>query len=420
MTQRGLPPIDPSDLRDHATPERVDRIWRRVAADISHAPATSYRERPRFWVPALAATLAAFAVGVVVGKGVGGGARDEVLAVSSPDVAPPRDPADIFVAGTQARQYALPGGGTIALAPGSIVEVLDRSDGVVRLRLVQGEAAVDTAGAPSSHLLDIVAEDTVLSTGAGSALRVSRTNDQLDVSVSNGQVDLRSPNGRQSLKSGDRAESVALRRRQPTVDLAVVRPRASSAKGFTAAVPNLEPPPAPAAAALPDWRARSAAGDFPEAYRLLRDQPGGVDGAIGAARSAAELMDVHDVVVGSDAAAAMRALTRIVEAFPNDELASIAAYKLGTAYKNSGQPDQARVYFERVAGPLAEDAMCQRLRLAGGRDEALRVANEYLGTYHDGRCSEQAQRIVAGESPPADDDTAPAPTPSAAADAGKR
>ncbi len=418
MTQRGLPPIDPSDLRDHATPERIDRVWRRVAADISHGPVRAREPRPRYWVTVLAATLAAFAVGLLVGKGIAHPAGNEpVVAVSSSDITERSEPVEVFAAGTQGRHFSLPGGGTITLSPGSTVELIDHSGSSIRLRLVQGEAAVDTAGAAPSQLFDILAEDAVLSTRTGGALRVRRTADDLDVSVSNGQVDVRSPTGTHSLHSGEEAQALPIRGRTAAVRVPVARPRASSPREFAEAAPRLEATPAPAGT-ISEWRVKSSAGDFAEARRLLDAQPGGVDAAIASATSPAELMEINDVVVQTDPAASMRALTRIVDHFPSDGLAQIAAYKLGRMYEKAGQPEQARTYFERVQGALAEDAACQRIRAATLRDEAVRAANEYLGKYPEGRCRDEAERAVAGDNSAAEDDPVPVPSGMPAPDAG--
>jgi hypothetical protein len=64
MKRKSLLPEIPSEaLRDHGTPERVERIWRRLENDLATAPA-----RPRtalWWAPA--AVLIVFFSGVVVG-----------------------------------------------------------------------------------------------------------------------------------------------------------------------------------------------------------------------------------------------------------------------------------------------------------------------------------------------------------------
>src|SRR4029079_10985542 len=121
---------------------------------------------------------------------------------------------------------------------------------------------------------------------------------------------------------------------------------------------------------------------------------GGIDGAIVTARSVAELAAIRDIArsKGGDPAAALNALTQVVERFPSDPYAEIAAYTLGGMYEKTGQADQAQKYFERarsLKGVLAEDAACKQIRAehrAGRKDEAARMGTEYLNKYPDGRC----------------------------------
>ncbi|PKN48387.1 MAG: hypothetical protein CVU63_05205, partial [Deltaproteobacteria bacterium HGW-Deltaproteobacteria-20] len=66
MTRRGLAPISRSDLRDHATEERIDRIWERIDADL---PAADGAASPSRWmVGVLAAVVASLAGGLLLGK----------------------------------------------------------------------------------------------------------------------------------------------------------------------------------------------------------------------------------------------------------------------------------------------------------------------------------------------------------------
>jgi hypothetical protein len=63
MTRSSFPEIPLEALRSHAQPERVERVWRRLALDSARL-----RRRPRaayFWVPAAAAAI--FGLGVMVG-----------------------------------------------------------------------------------------------------------------------------------------------------------------------------------------------------------------------------------------------------------------------------------------------------------------------------------------------------------------
>ena len=157
-----------------------------------------------------------------------------------------------------------------------------------------------------------------------------------------------------------------------------------------------------------DWRSKYNAGELAQALEMLRQQPGGIDGAVVTARSAAELAAISDIAraKGGDPAAALNALTQLVERFPSDPYAEIAAYTLGGMYEKMGQSDQAQKYFERarsLKGVLAEDALCKQIRAehrAGRKDEAKRMAQEYVNKYPDGRCKEDVERALSGEELP--------------------
>ncbi len=63
MTRASFPDIPPEALRNHASAERVERVWRRLSLDVSAAP----RSRGLAWWWAPVAAAAVFALGVAVG-----------------------------------------------------------------------------------------------------------------------------------------------------------------------------------------------------------------------------------------------------------------------------------------------------------------------------------------------------------------
>lgn len=423
MSRRGLPRIAPADLRDHATEERIARVWERIERDLQAREPQAPR---RANVAALlaAATLTAFAGGLWVGKEV---LREPEAAPAPLAVAKADDVTslvDVFAAGTRARTFSLPGGGTISLRPGTTVEVEQASGGALTLRLVQGEASVDTASAARTEALAIVAGEARLSPSAGSVLRVRHNVDDIDVDVTDGAVTLTSPAGSRELGRGEAAAEVPIRRRttavvppeppRPRVAVAPSPPpspsSSPSAARSSAEQAHVEPPAA--APPAPDWRARYNAGDVAGALRSLKQQAGGVDGAIASARTAKELMDLSDLLrdksgdhsTGDDRGAAMRALTRVVESFPSDANAQIAAYTLGNMYASMGEQALAAKYYEQARtlspeGNLAEDSFCKRIRaelVAGRKEDASVMAREYVAKYPDGRC-EDVRQLVSGE-----------------------
>ncbi len=432
MSRRTLPRIAPADLRDHATEERIARVWGRIEHDLAAREPSSPR---RAGVAALlaAATFSAFAGGLWLGKAIWseGQAASALTAVAPADDAPSL--VDVFAAGSRGRTFQLPGGGTISLTAGTTVEVVQADGGALTLRLVQGEAWLDTVSGTRSAALSIVAGEARLAAAAGSVLRVRHNVDDIDVNVADGSVKLTSPAGSRELGRGDAVEGVPIR--PPTAVVAPPEPRrarvASLPRSSAEVAPVAPPVDAPAAAAVaavaaPDWRARYNAGNVAEALQSLKQQSGGIDGAIASAKTARELMDLSDLLraKGGDRAAAMRAFARVVEGFPTDAYAPIAAYKLGDIYASMGEQALAAKYFERARslspeGNLAEDSFCKRIRTevaAGHKDEASQMAKEYVATYPDGRC-EDVQRIVSGEVEAEEGEEAAPPQPQPAPDA---
>ncbi|WP_437287794.1 FecR domain-containing protein [Sorangium sp. So ce406] len=430
MSRRGLPRIAPADLRDHATDDRIARVWDRIEHDL-HAREPASRRRAGTAALLAAATFAAFAGGLWLGKSIWSEAPGAPAATA---VAPTDDVpslVDVFAAGTQARTFQLPGGGTISLTPGTTVEVEQRADGgALTLRLVQGEASLDTVSGPRAAALSLVAGEARLAMASGSALRVRHNVDDIDVDVTDGSVKLTSPAGSRELGRGDAEEGVPIRERTA----AVAQPEPRRPRSTTAPLPRASEPVASvespvAAPPPPDWRARYNAGNVAEALQSLQQQSGGVDGAIASAKTARELMDLSDLLraKGGDRAAAMRAFARVVEGFPTDANAPIAAYKLGDMYASMGEQALAARYYEQSRslspeGNLAEDSFCKRIRaevVAGHKDEASQMAREYVAKYPDGRC-EDVQQILSGEDEAAEGEpeaAPPQPSPPAVPDA---
>lgn len=403
--KRHAPRIAPTDLRDHATDERVARVWARIEHDLG-APEPAQPRRTGLTAMLLAAAISAFGGGLLVGRAMWSEpSAAPVSALPSQDA---QAPSEVFATGTRGRTFPLPGGGEITLLPGTTIEVEREADGALSLRLVQGEASIDTAASARTEPLAILAGDARVSTAAGSVFNVRHNVDDIDINVTDGSVRLTSPVGSRDLGRGESVDRVPIRQRTTTL---VVPPRTSAPVLRAAPPPPAveEPPAEPPAVvvAVPDWRARYNAGDEPGALEMLRQQGGGIDGAIGAAKSAKELMDLSDLLRGrgGDQAAAIRALSRVVDAFPGDvKYAEIAAYTLGNLYARQGDQARASTYYERARslspdGNLAEDSFCKRIGsevLAGHKDEAIRMAQEYVSKYPDGRC-EAVQRIVSGK-----------------------
>jgi FecR protein/Tetratricopeptide repeat len=412
MTRRTVPPIRPSDLRDHADSARIDRIWDRLEQDLS----TRAPDKPRS-VSTMFVFAAAAVVIFVAGVGVGSRMRPErgetpIHATSLDNGSAP----SVLAAGRQPAKFDLPGGGTLTLSPGATVEIDRDEQKTLTLRLLRGEASAFTTSAGKSAEIALIVEDARVLARPGSEVFVRRNSSDIDVRVASGSAELVWPTGSRELSTGDRLESVPMRvllapvsqvdpvededpRPQRTTTLPQPREMTSLPRGSETPMVTI---------AAPDWRSRYNAGELAQALDLLRQSPGGIDGAIVTARSAAELAAISDIAraKGGDPAAALNALTQLVDRFPSDPYAEIAAYTLGGMYEKMGQADQAQKYFERarsLKGVLAEDALCKQIRAehrAGRKDEAKRMAKEYVNKYPDGRCKEDVEHALSGEELP--------------------
>ena len=418
MSLRSVPRIAPADLRDHAEEARLDRVWARLDADLPGvAPAAS--RRPIFTYLAIAAAFSAFAGGIVVGKVAFQG---PALTAIAPVQTSERTTVDVLAAGTEGRNFTLPGGGQLQLQPGTTVE-LERGGSTLTLKLLHGAASVDTSDAQRVAGLTIVAGEAQLNTQAGSVITVRRNQDDMDVDVSDGSVSITSPAGAQKLGRGGKIEGVPLH----TIAAAIAPPSSPAVRAplFAAHRPTQPRLGKLVTAAGPAWLTSYENNEDTTALALLRQQAGGLEGAITSAHTAQELMAISTIARGKDGdpGAAILALKSVVDRFPEDVNAQVAALSLARIYQASGKGDLATAYLERankLNGPFAEDALCHRIkaeRLAGHKDEAIRQANEYVAKYPDGRCKDEVGLALAsddgaGGSPAAV--VAPAPFGSAA------
>jgi TolA-binding protein len=396
MNRSAVPRIAPTDLRDHADEARVARIWDRIEHDLTGFEAPPSRSF-RLAYLAVAAAFAAFGGGIFVGKlAFQERTSPAVAVVASSD----KTAVDVLAAGSEGRTYTLPGGGMLALEPGATVE-LEHIGSAVTLKLVQGEASVDTASARYARGLVIVAGAARLDTQAGSVFNVRRNQDDMDISVRDGSVDITSPLGSRKLGRGEsEAVPIHMHTAVASPNDAPLSPRARSAvRAHRPDEPQATPPPA-AQGNVPEWITMVNTGDSSGALGLLRQAPGGIDGAIASAQSALELMAISDAArsKGGDPRAAISALKSLVERFPADPNAPIAAYYLSKMYNAKGQPDLAKRYQDLYpTAEVAQDALCGQMRAeqeAGHKDEARRKAEEYVAKYPDGPCKDNAESVL--------------------------
>lgn len=171
-------------------------------------------------------------------------------------------------------------------------------------------------------------------------------------------------------------------------------PLAVAAREPATALPLTEaaPPPEPTAlpVARPDWRPLANRGEFEKAFEVLKRSEGSP-----VPNDPKELLLASDVARLSGHPEQARAwLNQLLERFPHDARAPLAAFTLGRVLLDElGWPKDAALAFARArgldpSGPLAEDALAREVEAwarAGDADKARLGADRYLETYPNGQ-----------------------------------
>ena len=162
----------------------------------------------------------------------------------------------------------------------------------------------------------------------------------------------------------------------------------------TASLPELLSPvvaPQSAPPAIPEWY-RLAQEDFKKA-RIAVERAGGFSAVIPTA-TADQLMTLADIARDAGQPVhAIQAFRRVVEQFPNDPNASVAAYSLGTLLEKSGDRAGASKAFAAYRslspkGDFAEDALARQVEVAieqGNVELARQLADQYAKDFPNGR-----------------------------------
>lgn len=228
------------------------------------------------------------------------------------------------------------------------------------------------------------------------------------------------------------------RRRVPTQ---LRGPAAPSVQGQRSAGLGAAPEPAPTAddstsstpapnvvevPGIPKWQRLANRGEYEAALYEL-GQAGGFEHAV-VASTPEQLLLLGDIARATGqrqrAAAALR---RIVNEFPNDPAAPLAAWSLGSMLERDGDSAGALEAFSAYralspGGDFAEDALVRELEAAleqGNRAQVLRLAKQYESQFPDGRRSEEVALWAAQfEAEVAGDAGAPAPSGSVSSSGG--
>lgn len=154
-------------------------------------------------------------------------------------------------------------------------------------------------------------------------------------------------------------------------------------------------PPAPVASApsvAPEWQVQADSGDF-GAARAAIERTGGWDRALVAA-SPEQLMTLVDVGRASgEREQAVRALRRLLDAFPGAPEAPLAAWTLGNLLEQSGDRAGAAAAYALYrhlspGGDFAEDAAARQVDVAlsqGNLERATELVDQYARDFPGGR-----------------------------------
>lgn len=272
----------------------------------------------------------------------------------------------------------------LTLADGSVVRPLDPSSRVVantvsprlvELELVAGSAHFDVT--PDRERAFRVTAGSVGVSVVGTRFQVARQGERTAVTVDAGRVRVEWERGHQLLDAGERGVF-------PPFETTEVAPAPEPSTMPDRMAPAVEPRPTP----RPDWRTLASRGEFPAAYRLLRDKAK-------PPTDVAELLLAADVARGAghvDVSA--RYLERALATHPNDPQAAVVAFTLGRIrLTDLDEPAAAAAAFSRARaaaprGPLAEDALAREIECrarSGDQATAHDLAEDYMRTWPSGR-----------------------------------
>jgi transmembrane sensor len=274
--------------------------------------------------------------------------------------------------------------GDLLLADGSLVTVerdakvlllSERDDPQKLVRLERGRAHFEVVPQKTGSFKIVVA--SVLVEVVGTAFDVELRDDEVNVVVRHGTVRVHTPTTTVLLHGG---ESQWFPATVEPADAASEADRASVVAD-AAPAPRIDPKGA-------EWRHLANDGDFDGAYKVLstssatvRDEPG--DLLLAA--------DVHRL--SGHPSDAVAPLKRLVEKFPTDPRAPLAAFTLGRVLLDEvGDPRAAAAAFASTrrlqpGGPLDESALAREIEAwsrAGETQQARALGEEYFRLYPNG------------------------------------
>jgi transmembrane sensor len=276
------------------------------------------------------------------------------------------------------REFALADGSRVSLlGAGSRVDVVEQTPARVRTRLGAGAARFDVRH-DAARVFEVESGDVKVRV-LGTAFSLTREGSQTRVAVERGAVRVEWEGGQVQLAAGQSGL-------YPPPGMAIPGASAEPAADLAGEV----------AETAASWRKLAKRGDYTNAYRALapnnavRDEP-------------SDLMLAADVArLSRHPAEATRYLSRVVDGFPRDKRASLAAFTLGRVLlEDLGQPARAADAFRRAqqlapSGPMASDALAREVeaaRRAGQKERAKQVARRYLELYPQGPQADRLRKL---------------------------
>ncbi|HEX9620902.1 MAG TPA: FecR domain-containing protein [Polyangiaceae bacterium] len=258
--------------------------------------------------------------------------------------------------------------------------VIEMSDGQARFEVAPGERRFKVLASPVSV--------TVL----GTVFEVFADARQVTVFVERGRVRVDHLRGTTELSIG---QSASFERSASAPVTSAEPAKADSAPSVAQAARSKEA----VASSLPRWRILAEQGSQREAYQELSREDGWAR-----LSSAGDLLAAADVArARGDFQRASSLLRRVVNGYPSDARAGLAAFTLGKLLVDQlGAPREAARAFASVrtlepGGPLAEDAMAREIEAlvrGGAREEARSLARIYFRHYPNGRRRALVERYV--------------------------
>lgn len=309
---------------------------------------------------------AGVAVALLLGLGVAQWARTRPTTTAEKGPAPTASIAPVTFAD---------GSTATPLAADAVVETKVAAADRVEVVLVKGAARFEITKNPQRTFR--VTRGATLVEVLGTGFTVEPAPGGTQVTVHHGRVRVTCHGAASELALGDK--TVCLDEAPPSPSAPVpVAPSASTSTSASASVA--------AVASVPAWRVLAHDGDYDKAWAALgsttvKDEPG-------------ELLLAADVArLSRHAAQAVPHLRRVVDKFPGDPRAPLAAFTLGRVQMDDlGAPKDAAVSFAKAralgaSGTLAEDALAREAEAwwrAGDAAKARVAAEDYVGKYPKG------------------------------------